>query len=55
MCKNDLNFNGKNFILVSKQTDCLASYSCGINQDKLKVCLSEMISHNSRKLGWGCC
>ena len=28
--KYDLEFNGKNFVLISKQTSCLAAYSCGI-------------------------
>jgi hypothetical protein len=55
MGKYDLDFKGKNFVLVSKQTDYLASYSCGIHQDKLKVSLAEMISKNSCKLGGGCC
>ena len=40
--KYDLGYNGKNFVLVAKQTACLASDSCGIPQEKLKVNLSEM-------------
>ena len=28
--KYDLEFNGKNFVLISKQTACLAADSCGI-------------------------
>ncbi len=47
--KYDLNFKGKNFVLVSKQTDYLTSESCGIHQDKLKVSLSEMTNQNSCK------
>ena len=53
--KYDLDFNGKNFVLVSKQTACLASDSCGIPQDKLMVSLSEMGNQNSCKPGGGCC
>jgi hypothetical protein len=53
--KYDLDFNGNNFVLVSKQTACLASESCGIPQDKLKVSLSEMTNQNSCKPGGGCC
>lgn len=52
--KYDLAFNGKNFQLVSKQTACLASDSCGIPQDKLKVNLAGNPS-NTCKPGGGCC
>jgi hypothetical protein len=53
--KYDLDFNGKNFVLVSKQTACLAFDSCGIPLEKLKVNLAEMTSKNSCKPGGGCC
>jgi len=53
--KFGLDFNGKNFVLVSKKTACLASDSCGIPQEKPKVSLSEMIQQNSCKPGGGCC
>jgi hypothetical protein len=53
--KYDLDFNGKNFILVSKQTACLASDSCGIPKEKLKVNLAEISTQNSCKPGGGCC
>lgn len=53
--KYDLEFNGKNFVLVSKQTACLASDACGIPQEKLKVNLSEVTTQNSCKPGGGCC
>jgi len=55
MAKYDLDFKGKNFVLVSKQTNYLSSDSCGIHQDNLKVSLDEMMSQYSRKLGGGCC
>ncbi|HVA99588.1 MAG TPA: DUF6428 family protein [Bacteroidia bacterium] len=53
--KYDLAFNGQNFVLISKQTACLASDSCGVPKDKRKVNLSEMNTQNSCKPGGGCC
>jgi hypothetical protein len=35
--KYGLDFNHKNFVLVSKQTNCLAQDKCGIPPEKLKV------------------
>lgn len=40
--KYDLAFNGKHFVLRSKNTACLASDSCGIPAEKLKMNLSEL-------------
>lgn len=40
--KYGLEFDGKNFILTTKFTDCLASDSCGIPAEKRKVKLSEI-------------
>ena len=40
--KYDLDFDGKNFVLVAKQTDCLAKDNCGIPVEKLKVNLNEL-------------
>jgi hypothetical protein len=53
--KYNLDFNGKNFVLISKQTDCLASDSCGIPKDKLKVNLAEVSTQNFCKPGGSCC
>lgn len=53
--KYDLDFNGKTFVLVSKQTACLASDSCGILPEKMKVNLSEITTKISCKPGGGCC
>lgn len=53
--KYDLDFNGKNFVLVSKQTACLASDACGIPEEKMKVNLGELTTRNSCKPGGGCC
>ncbi|MCB9032379.1 MAG: hypothetical protein H6553_00920 [Chitinophagales bacterium] len=33
----DLDFDGANFILLPKQTDCLAKDKCGIPEEKLQV------------------
>lgn len=54
--KFDLNFNGKDFVLVNKQTDCLAKDKCGIPPEKLKVKLMELVPEmNACTPGGGCC
>ncbi|UFH34292.1 DUF6428 family protein [Flavobacterium acetivorans] len=54
--KYDLNFNGKEFLLLNKQTACLAEDQCGIPAEKQKVKLSEITSAaNSCTPGGGCC
>jgi hypothetical protein len=45
--KYDLDFNGKNFILVSKQTACLAQDQCGIPPVKQKIKLAEINNNPS--------
>jgi len=40
--KFGLDFDGKNFLLTSKQTDCLAKDKCGIPVEKIKVRLSDL-------------
>ncbi len=40
--KFGLEFDGKNFLLTTKQTDCLAKDNCGIPAEKLKVSLSSL-------------
>ncbi len=40
--KYNLDFDGKNFLLTSKLTTCLAKEACGIPEQKPKVKLSEM-------------
>lgn len=40
--KYNLDFDGTNFILMSKQTNCLASDKCGIPPEKLKVNLANL-------------
>ncbi len=54
--KYGLDFNGNHFVLLSKQTDCLAPDKCGIPQSKQKVNLSDLIANpNACKPGSGCC
>ncbi len=53
--KFDLDFNGTNFILVAKQTDCLAPDQCGIPNEKQKVNITEINNSNSCAPGSGCC
>ena len=45
--KYALEFNGKSFVLMPKFTDCLASDSCGIPQEKKKVRLSDIIVNDN--------
>jgi len=55
--KYGLNFENGKFVLSSKQTDCLASDSCGIPAEKQKVKLSDLskASSNCCTPGSGCC
>jgi hypothetical protein len=54
--KYDLAFNGTHFQLLPKTTACLASDSCGIPAEKMKVQLTELSgSANSCAPGSGCC
>lgn len=40
--KYDLGFNGTDFLLLAKQTDCLAKDNCGVPENKQKISLSEL-------------
>lgn len=40
--KYDLGFNGTDFLLMAKQTDCLAKDNCGVPGNKQKISLSEL-------------
>ncbi|PRZ24161.1 DUF6428 family protein [Flavobacterium granuli] len=54
--KYDLGFNGKEFLLLNKQTACLAEDQCGIPTEKKKLKLSEIASAtNNCTPGGGCC
>lgn len=54
--KYDLDFNGKNFILLNKQTACLAQDQCGIPAEKSKFkILGNTDEANSCTPGGSCC
>lgn len=53
--KYDLDFNGKNFVLVAKQTDCLAPDKCGIPAQEKPMLIIEHAGQNSCTPGGGCC
>jgi hypothetical protein len=54
--KYDLDFNGNEFILIAKHTNCLAQDKCGIPADKLKVNLVDLQNENkSCTPGGKCC
>ncbi|GEC71276.1 hypothetical protein SAMN05443543_109123 [Flavobacterium flevense] len=54
--KYDLDFDGKNFILLNKKTACLAEDQCGIPQEKQKIKLSEIKNQTqSCTPGGSCC
>ncbi|ESU18955.1 hypothetical protein FCR2A7T_23610 [Flavobacterium cauense R2A-7] len=45
--KYDLGFNGKDFLLLAKQTACLAQDQCGIPKGKMKVSLKDLPQQTS--------
>jgi hypothetical protein len=54
--KYDLTFDGKNFVLVSKKTDCLAKDKCGVPEPAAKAGIVNLASaSNSCTPGGGCC
>ncbi|GEQ86618.1 hypothetical protein ULMS_21260 [Patiriisocius marinistellae] len=53
--KFGLDFDGVNFVLTTKQTDCLAKDQCGIPTEKPKIKFSELQTENSCTPGGGCC
>ena len=53
--KFDLDFNGKNFVLVNKQTACLAMDACGVPPAKMKVNLTDLQNAPACTPGGGCC
>ena len=52
--KYGLDYDGKNFLLTSKMTDCLARDKCGVPEDKVKVDLSSLTA-GACTPGSGCC
>lgn len=55
--KYDLDFNGNDFVLLAKQTDCLAPDKCGIPAEKPKLNLINLQTENQNACtpGGGCC
>jgi hypothetical protein len=53
--KFGLDFDGSNFILTSKQTDCLAKDNCGIPAEKPKVKLAEINNEPCCAPDGNCC
>jgi hypothetical protein len=54
--KYGLEFDGVNFLLTTKSTNCLAQDKCGIPQEKLKVSLADLNKPQaSCTPGPGCC
>lgn len=53
--KYGLDFDGTNFLLRSKQTDCLAKDNCGIPVEKPMVKLSELNKAPACEPNSGCC
>lgn len=55
--KFSLDFDGKNFLLISKLTDCLAKDNCGIPAEKPKVKIGEWKQKETSSCasGSGCC
>jgi hypothetical protein len=53
--KYDLDFNGKDFVLLNKKTACLAQDQCGVPSEKPKVRFSEMKNQQSCCTPGGSC
>lgn len=54
--KYGLDFDGKNFLLTSLSTDCLAKDKCGIPVEKPKLNLADLpIAESGCTPGGGCC
>ena len=51
--KYDLGFDGKNFLLKTKQTKCLAQDKCGIPAEKIKA--NAKAAASACAPGGGCC
>ncbi|MGY5849928.1 DUF6428 family protein [Salegentibacter sp. F14] len=53
--KFSLDFNGTNFLLTTKQTDCLAKDNCGIPAEKLVNTFNETTNSNCCAPQSNCC
>lgn len=55
ICRYDLEFDGKNFLLLSKKTACLAMDKCGVPAEKQKIEMVNLASGSTCTPGGGCC
>ncbi len=53
--KFGLDFDGTNFLLTTKQTDCLAKDNCGVPSEKSKVELASIQTNGVCDPNSGCC
>jgi len=53
--KFGLDFDGTNFVLTSKQTDCLAKENCGVPVGKPKLKFADLPTATSCDPNSGCC
>jgi hypothetical protein len=53
--KFGLDFDGANFLLTTKQTDCLARDQCGISPEKTKMSLASIQANAACEPNSGCC
>jgi hypothetical protein len=53
--KYGLEFQDGNFVLTTKQTDCLAKDNCGVPAEKQKVSLNDLKTETQPCCGPGCC
>ncbi len=53
--KYDLGFDGANFLLLSKQTACLAKEACGVEETPKNAMVNLAGATNSCTPGGGCC
>ena len=53
--KYDLGFDGTNFLLLAKQTACLASEACGVEDIPKNGMINLVGATNSCTPGGGCC
>lgn len=53
--KYDLDYDGKDFLLLSKKTSCLAMDKCGVPAEKQKIKMVNLVSGSTCTPGGGCC
>ncbi|CAH8286626.1 hypothetical protein EV196_10922 [Mariniflexile fucanivorans] len=53
--KFGLDFNGENFLLTTKQTDCLAKDNCGIPAEKPKLKMADLTNQPCCSPDGNCC